>query len=238
VEGSLILDSQPVANERVTAGNSVARYDEDGRRFGFKEFYFEARTDSAGRFTFDKVPPGQCNVLRQTLKFPAGFESHETSVVVQAGVVTRITLGGGGRSIIGKAAFAGSTSAIDWRSVSVRFRLKTLREPGPLPKRADFSSREGYVDAMDSFDEAYRAQRRFGAFCDSNGSFRVPDMPAGTYQLEIHLRDTKANSVGPNDSESSPKEIASLTREVVVPEIPEGQSAEPLDFGILELIPR
>jgi hypothetical protein len=91
---------------------------------------------------------------------------------------------------------------------------------------------------MDSFCEAYRAQRRFGAFCDSSGSFRLPDVPAGTYQLEIQLRDTKANSASPNDSESSPRQMASLTKEIVVPEIPDGQSAAPLDLGILELIPQ
>jgi protocatechuate 3,4-dioxygenase beta subunit len=238
VEGTLILESQPAANERVVANNSVARYDEEGRRFAFKGFYFEARTDSAGRFVFDKLPPGPCKVFRQTRQFSTGFESHETSVVVQAGAVTQVMLGGGGRSLVGKAVFAGATEAIDWRKVAVGLRLKTSREPGARPKRTDFPSREAYIEATDSFDNAYRAQRRFGAFCDRNGAFRIPDVPAGTYLLEIHLRDTKANSVSPNERESSPRQMASLTREVVVPEIPDGQGTEPLDVGFLELVPQ
>src|SRR6185295_16244509 len=63
VEGRLVLDSQAVANERVVAhNNQVTRYDNAGRRFGFMSLYLETKTDSVGRFSFEKVPPGQCNV--------------------------------------------------------------------------------------------------------------------------------------------------------------------------------
>ncbi|HYV29488.1 MAG TPA: carboxypeptidase-like regulatory domain-containing protein, partial [Candidatus Binatia bacterium] len=68
VEGKLVLDFQPISNERVVAYNSVTRYDDAGRRFTFMTFHLEATTDSAGRFFFEKVPPGQCRVFRQTLR--------------------------------------------------------------------------------------------------------------------------------------------------------------------------
>ena len=99
MEGSLVLDSQPAANERIVAGNHVTRYDDAGRRFGFMSFYLETKTDSSGRFSFDKVPPGQCSIFRQQRRARTGFESHETSVVVNAGAVTQVVLGGGGRTM-------------------------------------------------------------------------------------------------------------------------------------------
>lgn len=159
-------------------------------------FHFEATTDSTGKFSFEKVPPGPGNVFRMTMRAQTGFESHDTSLVVHAGAVTQVVLGGGGRPIIGKAVLAGATSAIDWKSVSVRLRLKTADEPGPRPKRDDYSSRSAYVAAMDHFFEAARAQSRFGAFCDGDGAFRLQDIPAGSYQLEIKLHGFKPNSVG------------------------------------------
>jgi len=60
-------------------------------------------------------------------------------------------------------------------------------------------------------------------------------VPAGTYQLEVNIRDSKADSVRPNDSPGAVPQLASLDREIIVPEIPEGQSAEAVDLGILEL---
>jgi hypothetical protein len=236
VEGRLVLDGQPVGDERIRAGNTVTRYDEAGRRFGFMSFYFEAKTDSAGRFFFDKVPPGQCNIFRQTLRSNTGFESHEAPVLVAAGSVSDVLLGGGGRPIIGKANLAGSTQAIDWQNVAVQLRLKTARDPGTRPKRADFSSAQAYIEAANYFFETSRAQRRFGAFCNSDGSFRLQDIPAGTYKLKIVVRDFRPDSVDANVLSGGLPDIASVAREVTVSEIPDGQSAEPLDLGILELM--
>src|SRR5262249_31695669 len=52
IEGTLVLEGRPVANERIVAGNHVVRYSPAGRRFNFVSFYFEANTDSAGKFSF------------------------------------------------------------------------------------------------------------------------------------------------------------------------------------------
>ena len=236
VEGKLILDSRPAANERVVAYNDVTRYDETGRRFNFVSFGLEAKTDSTGRFTFDKVPPGRCRVFRQERRSRTGFESHETSVRVKAGTVTEVALGGSGRPVIGKAALPGATRPIDWQAVAVHLTLKTADDLGARPKRDDFSSRDAYVEAMDHFFAAVDARRRFGGFCDSDGSFRLPDVPAGTYKLEIVVRDSKLDSVTPHDISDRDEEIASLVREITVPEVPGGQSNEPLDLGLLELV--
>ena len=150
------------------------------------------------------------------------------SVVVNAGGVTRVALGGSGRPVVGKAALAGAAALVDWQSVPVLLRSKPANALA-RPKRADFSSTEEYVAAAEKFFEAARARRRFGAFCDGNGAFRLSDIPAGVYELEIKVRDAKVDSVGPEEH------FGSLVREVIVPESGEGQGSEPVELGTLEL---
>jgi hypothetical protein len=203
-------------------------------------FSLETKTDSAGKFSFEKMPPGEFTVFRQRIldrEFRPGFESHETSVVVKAGTVAQVVLGGTGRPIIGIALLAGATGAIDWQSVPVRMRLKLANEPGPYPRRHNFSSNEAFIVAMNKWDQARHAQRSFGTFCDSNGSFRLQDIPAGTYELEIKLRGAKAGSVTPRERSDPEPELGSIVREVVVLDVLDGQAAEPLDLGTLELLP-
>jgi hypothetical protein len=103
------------------------------------------------------------------------------------------------------------------------------------PRRHDYSSSEAFIAAIAKWDQASRAQRSFGTFCDSNGSFRLQDIPAGTYELEIKLLDSKLNSVSARQPYDPAPEIGSIRREVIVPE---GQTNEALDLGTLELVPR
>jgi hypothetical protein len=239
VEGRLVLDSQPVANERIIAHQEVARYAATGQRFNFMTFRVEAETDSAGRFFFDKVPPGRCEVYWQASRGSrAGLVSHETSTTVNAGEVTEVLLGGTGRAVVGTAFLSRAHGKIEWQSVPVYLRLKTASEPGPRPQRMSFAATQAYIEATDHFFESHRAQRRFGAFCDGDGSFRLRDIPAGTYQLEIKIREPKGDSVAPGEAPGPETAFASCSREIIVPESAEGREAEALDLGRLELVPQ
>ena len=237
IEGRVVLDGEPFANERVVARNSVFGYSDSGEHFALTGFGFETKTDSAGNFSFDKVPPGTCNVYRQTLLSRTGFESHETSVTVNPGAVTQVVLGGNGRAVIGKATVGGATTSIDWERVAVHLKLKTGNEPGLRPKRADFASREAFIQASDSFHAAIRAQIRFGAMCNADGSFRAPDVSPGEYKLEITARGFNPDSVAPNVDSGFLPEIASFTGDVTVPDTGDSETNEPLDIGTISLKP-
>jgi hypothetical protein len=116
--------------------------------------------------------------------------------------------------------------------------LKVANEQGPYPRRHNYSSSEAFIAAMAKWDQARRAQRTFGAFCESNGSFRLQDIPAGTYELEIKLLDSRLDTVSPRQPYDPAPEIGSIVREVIVPEISKGQTGEAVDLGTLELLPR
>src|SRR5438552_3306651 len=164
IEGSVVLDSQPVANESVRAANHVFGYDERGRQVWLLTVGLDTKTDSAGKFSFEKVAPGECTVFREKAsptKPGSFFASHAVFVVVNPGAVAQVVLGGTGRPIIGTAHFAGAHGEIDWQSVPVRLRLKLANASGPYPRRHNFSSNEAFIATMDKWDQARRGEKTF-----------------------------------------------------------------------------
>ena len=214
VKGKLMVGSQPAANERIVAGNQVLRYSDSGRRFGYLTYCLETTTDANGEFSFEKLPPGPCEVFQQQL---GRSESQNTRVTITAGAVTDVVLGGKGRVIVGKAVLPGAAEVIDWRKVPVRLRSKTGAEPGPAPKRKDFPAAAAYIAAEETYHQAWQNQQHFGGACDSDGMFQVWDVPAGTYELKIEVRDSKQNSATPHDISDPAPVLDSIVREVVVP---------------------
>jgi hypothetical protein len=196
-------------------------------------YRLETTTDAEGKFSFDKVPPGDCVVSRQ-YRTPVIFvSSHKANLMVRAGETTEVALGGSGRSIVGKAMMPDGTGSTDWQKVSVRLRSKTGNEPGARPKREDFPAVQDYIAANERYFRFYRDQQHFSTVCEGDGSFRISDVPVGSYELAIEVRDSKQNSVTPHDISDPSPVVASLGHEVVVPD---GQGSEAIDLGTLELV--
>ena len=66
----------------------------------------------------------------------------------------------------------------------------------------------------------------FASTIDKDGLFRIEDVPAGKYELELSVNEARdVRFSGPG------KIIGHLRMPVVVPEIPGGRSNEPLDLG-------
>jgi RNA polymerase sigma factor (sigma-70 family) len=232
LEGKLILDSQPAANQPVMAANEILRYGETGQRFGFLRYNFEATTDSDGKFSFDKVPPSQCRVFVSQKVSYSRIASQRKSASINSGETTQVVLGGTGRAVVGKAVAPGVTGTVDWSRVPVELRSKI--DLGTRPRREEFASVQEFIAAQERFSRAVESEQRFGAICETDGSFRILDVPAGTYELEIKVRDSKLNSAAPHDFSDPTPVVASLVRDVVVPD---DQSNELLALGTLELAP-
>lgn len=231
VKGKLVLESKPVANQEIALFNQDMHYSKTGSGFPFLTVSLETTTDTNGDFVFDKVPPGPCRVFQRV----NGFASYQTSITANTGGVTEVILGGAGRSIVGKAVLTSATEPPDWRRVAVRLQSKTGNLPASRPKRSDFSTPESYVAAMKSFMQEYADQKDFVGACESDGSFRLADVPAGDYQLKIELRDARLNSAAPHDLSDPSPVVNSAVRDVIVPD---DQSTEPIELGTLELLPQ
>ncbi|HKI68598.1 MAG TPA: hypothetical protein VKA67_03355, partial [Verrucomicrobiae bacterium] len=64
---------------------------------------FKAKTDERGRFVFNYVPPGMRTVARLVPIYPGALSYQRLGTVdVKAGMITRVSLGGNGRTVIGR----------------------------------------------------------------------------------------------------------------------------------------
>jgi RNA polymerase sigma factor (sigma-70 family) len=174
-----------------------------------------AMTDAEGRFHFDRIVPGEVQVSR-LIPFGAtsyGGGSPSAGMDIAPGATAQLSLGGTGRPIVGKAVVpAEFAERRDWTFGPCYLRRKPTEADlkVPVPFRRPVGS---YVFAV-----------------DPDGSFRLEGIGAGAYQITILV-----NKRTEGESDVEGENLASVRREVAVPEIPGGWSNEPLDLGKIPL---
>jgi hypothetical protein len=209
--------------------------------------FLQTKTDDAGQFSFEGVPPGDL-MISHRLNYRDGQpgtipDSQQRHILVQAGETTQIRLGGTGWKVVGKVKLNGTDRPVDWK-----FDVQWLRTKpaGPeLPSRRDLGA-AGYAEAelqwekderafwaTDAGHQAWESQRRYVLDFAPDGSFKIDDVIPGTYELSIRVSDPKAPMVGA--PAGLYQTINSLTKEIVIPEIPAGADSTPYDLGELEL---
>jgi len=106
-------------------------------------------------------------------------------------------------------------------------------------RREDFATIAAFEKARDEYYATERpkeeeAARSYPLRFEQDGSFQIDDVPTGNYELRIHVTEPRKDGE-PAARRGPVKEIGSLTREVVVPEVAGGRSDKPLDLGLLQL---
>ncbi len=217
IEGTLRIGRRPGAGQRLKLG-----YDRQGDTPAAIPWWSgEATTDDAGRFTFDRVMPGEVAVSREILikQMPSsqtwGF-SHTTRVEVAPGATARVDVGGTGRPVVGKVkAPAGLAGPIDWTFSSNNLIPKVPPIPAALIlsglRKAPRLAGGGYTVKL-----------------EADGSFRVEDVEAGTYDFLIVVNEPPSD---PFKVGLGQEVLATARLEVVVPAMPGGRSDDPLDLG-------
>jgi hypothetical protein len=139
---------------------------------------------------------------------------------------------------------AGRDKPIDWTQDVQSLALKQSTPPEPVwPKSADFASDTQYTAAVQCIEEQnkpfwisdegkalQRAQRTYVPLFSADGSFRIDDVPPGTYTLRIAL--TEPSRTYSPLSRGAP--IGTLETEVT---LPENADRAPFDLGILSITP-
>jgi RNA polymerase sigma factor (sigma-70 family) len=223
IEGKLRIGKHPGTGEQISLD-----YDRPGdwAPKAIPWWTGETRTDDSGQFALERVLPGTVTLSRviQVKNTPSVWTSYRTAstrTVIAPQGTARATLGGTGRSIIGKltapAEFAGR---VDWVQINRALVAK--------PTQAE-QLYEGLVEARNG----QRARRSYAAVIGKDGSFRIDDVESGTYELIFVIDEPPANA----DAPPTHKPIASDRREVTVPAIPGGRTDEPLDLGTIPLVP-
>jgi uncharacterized GH25 family protein/peroxiredoxin len=172
-------------------------------------FGYTTKTDHEGRFEFDRVMPGRgsanrivvTNFGRASQNAPGWY----TPVEVQEGKTAEVTIGGTGRPVIGKIR---------------------LNEVADLALNWAYNQPATIVPLGQIQNGAAIAGTRYLGNILATGEFRIPDVPAGNYQLTVPVN----NMPSPNTYWAG-EIIGQAERKFTVPPILGGQSDTPLDLG-------
>jgi hypothetical protein len=219
--------------------------DEDGRGSSFS-FYLKAEPDSGGNFVFDKVPPGEQRIALEYRFKDDRNEiplSHGQIVTVKAGETTDVTLGGTGRRVTGRVNLVGGTHTdVDWKRDVHRLTLVLPPIPGqPVNVRGAIPQGQEPLIFLQGFNQAVaqpidpkvlrerqRAERMYVLLFDTNGNFRVDNVPPGKYQLMLNLTD-------PEDEYYNRRSIGAMSKEITVPDEKGAKVNAPFDTGAIDL---
>jgi hypothetical protein len=226
IEGTLRIGKRPGAREKINVF-----YDHHGDPpSAVPSWTRVATTDDSGRFVLDRIKPGTAHVARM-VEVKASPDSWtvvsptiSTQIDVAPNATARVNLGGTGRPIVGKlTAPAEFAARVDWLQTDNRLTAK------PTP-----ADRGSAANPNPSGASAGRfARLLWSVILNKEGSFRIEDVQAGTYDLNfVVLEPPRVPSDPPTD-----RAMATARREVTVPEMPGGRSDEPLDLGTIPLVP-
>jgi protocatechuate 3,4-dioxygenase beta subunit len=196
--------------------------------------------DAQGRFVLDHVVPGDTRISGGFA--PPGRPSqgwgNGVLVEVKAGETARVEVGGKGRPIVATIQLpAGFDPSGDYTAHS-RFTLESDRPRIPYP---DSAWRDGTITSWDhrwwASPEGHAYRRSYFSYNSAklqpDGTIRVDDVPPGDYRLTLTC------TASPLEGFSTPPErVAYATHRFTIPEIPGGQTDEPLDLGPLRPRPK
>ena len=200
VEGTLRIGSNPGANVpmRLEAPGAT-----DAPRIAHIFNQYQSATDSQGRFVFDRVIPGRGWVGRRIIMTVNDGAKDVTSTHMVAldlfpGATVQANIGGTGRAVVGKLIpEPGFKEKVRWNFAQVQF------QPEP---RGD--------QLTDSFT----------ATVGPDGTFRIDDVPEGSYALRASIDHQDAGFLHNYRFTVPPTEAKS--------------PADPVDLGSLQLVPR
>jgi protocatechuate 3,4-dioxygenase beta subunit/peroxiredoxin len=221
IEGTMMIGSKPGVKQSVM----VAPKNNGPNSVNYDFETYKAETDEQGHFTFTYVPPGARQLVRLISSGSQRWTwSNMEPLTVKPGEVTQVTYGGQGRAVIGKLISSDPARKIDWQAGHHSLSTKIPRPPRALKSQEEY--RAWYQTP--EVKAAMEKQRHYGVQISEDGSFRVDDIPAATYQLSFYF--TEGGDMGGG------KTVGTLNKEVVVPEMPGGRSDEPLDVGQLTVV--
>ncbi len=220
IEGRYLIQDEPQPGENIRL--SIDGFSSRGVHFSYSQY--QAQTDDEGRFVVEHVPPGLARLYTRTVG-PFPFE-------VQPGETAKLTIGGSGRSVVGRLEAAGD---MPLPIIASRQPSRLLRQGPEWPNRQERAdlSREEWEEFLANWKATPEGRAWHFGFqghqirIEDDGSFHIADVEPGTYTLSINL--TNQDPYRPAETEREVI-VARLEQEV---EVPEGEG--PFDLGSLPL---
>lgn len=222
IEGEVRIGSRAGTNLQLV----LSYGDPQIHQLQFSYQYYRIITDEEGHFSVTNVPPGDRALFRLIpISASSQMWSQRTEVAVEPGSTNHVVIGGTGRPVIGRALAPNSDKPIDWTQCQGNINsVQTIPPP----------STGGLLGGLlSSFANPARRvqQRNYGFACAADGSFRVEDVPAGTYSISVSAMETEQLS---NNSRTT-RTIGFGNKSLTIPPMPGGRSDETLDAGEIEI---
>jgi hypothetical protein len=226
VEGTFRVGARPVAGVTLDLQVTPEPLANEPGRQGLFYASYQATTDAAGRFEFDRVLPGRGRVGRRLIRMVDEGATEVTSskretVMTTPGATLQVELGGRGRPVVGQLIPPKDQEGqVVWSFASIGLNPFTPVAPPADPNDpASMQLRMAWQQNI----EQIRNSPSFQASCDKTGAFRIDDVPPGDYQLRV------------NSYEKPGGQLRNYS--VTVPAFEGDELEEPLDLGELQLEP-
>jgi RNA polymerase sigma factor (sigma-70 family) len=235
VEGRLLVGDQPQVGQKIHLFRSGTADDWEAMHVRHDR---TATTDAGGRFSFDRVAPGDSWLTWE----PKGRQPRSlrhTLAEVEPGKTLEIDIGGRGRPVIGYVATVPSNAPdekITWsnargQSASASYH-NTLGTQFSMPKDWEKMPREDQIRWQKEWEKSPAGKERLRHQWSEDfdikpdGSFRIDDLVPGKYQAQFRILHTE-NGFG--------EDLVHSWIDFVVPQLPDGKQwiADPLDVGAI-----
>lgn len=176
IEGTLKIGGQPGARKDLLFNLAIPGIGTDFN--GYK-----ATTDEQGKFSMEKIPPGEGAIVRLIQTSPNSWShSDSTSVTVKPGETTPVTLGDNGAVIAGRIRFDNPPT----NDVALNFEGSLS---GQLPQQPAFNSPEAAQAFYRSpeWQALMKLHKNYSIEMRPDGSFTVDDVAPGEYLLNISV---------------------------------------------------
>ena len=219
IEGTLKIGGEPGVGKDLLFTLQLAGISTDFN--GYK-----STTDAQGKFTIEKVPPGEGSIVR-LIKTSASSWSHSdnTTVQVKADETTQVSLGDNGAVIAGRYRY--SFQPTNETPLNMEGSLMSQL---PMPSAPSFTSQAEAQAFFNSpaWKAASRRQKHYTLELLPGGGFTADNVAAGDYSLNITVHP------GGDRSWSKPT-VAEGSTQITVPE--SFNPATPIDAGEVLLQP-
>lgn len=217
IEGTLKIGGQPGVGKDLLFNLSIPGIWTDFN--GYK-----ATTDDQGKFTMEKIPPGDGAIVRLISTSPNSWtHSDSTSVNVKSGETTQVSLGDNGAVIVGSIRYDNpptNAAALDFEGgLSM-----------PMPERPAFNSPDDAKAYYQSpvWKALMKLRKNYTIEIKPDGTFTADDIAPGNYTLNIGVR-----MGGERQWEHPP--LAQGSTQVTVPD--SFNPTTPIDVGQITLTP-
>ncbi|MBI1176529.1 hypothetical protein GC207_03735 [bacterium] len=203
VEGTLKVGEHITPDENISLHRANSGYYNPTDLNMKLQVYSSAKPAADGSFVFEQVPPVELEVALQypTQSGQPIIWSHGVPLFLTPGMRTNVTIGGTGRSIIGRVKPSEDLAAeIEFdRGMHQLMSIPTIKPPTlrrPSGQMSQEQAQALYADYQKEMREFYESeegreyrvqQHTYVIRFDQDGSFRCDNVPAGKYNLQLQF---------------------------------------------------